>query len=63
MTYNFMCVHITFSSVSVAEWPTFGKELLTRYTIFSLSILIMCNISYFPFWFCGLNFGSDCFSS
>ena len=32
MTFNFMCV-INFSSVVVAEWPPFGKELLTRFTI------------------------------
>ena len=25
VTFQFMCVHIIFSSVSVAEWPPFGK--------------------------------------
>ena len=25
VTCHFMCVHITFSSVSVAEWPPSGK--------------------------------------
>ena len=35
-------------SVYVAEWPPFGKELLTRLTICSLSILTICNFSYFP---------------
>ena len=24
-TFHFMCVHIIFSSVSVAKWPPFGK--------------------------------------
>ena len=24
MTFHLMCVHITFNSVSVAEWPSFG---------------------------------------
>ena len=24
LTYHLMCVHIIFSSVSVAEWPRFG---------------------------------------
>ena len=38
-----------FRSVSVAEWPPFGKKLLTRLTICSLCILTICNISYFPF--------------
>ena len=40
-----------FGSVSVAEWPPFGKELLTRLAICYLCILTICNISYFPFWF------------
>ena len=31
--------NIIFSSVSVAEWPPFGKQLLTRLTICSLCIL------------------------
>ena len=42
---------VTFSSVSVAEWPPFGKQLFTRLTICYLCILTICNISYFPFWF------------
>ena len=46
-----MCVFITFSSVLVAKWPPCGKYLLTRLTICSLCILIIRNISYFPFWF------------
>ena len=41
--------YIIFSSVSVAERPPFGKKLLTRFTICSLCILTICNISYFPF--------------
>ena len=51
MTFHLMCVHIISSSVSVAEWPLFGKELITQLTICSLCILTICNISYFPFWF------------
>ena len=39
MTFHLMCVHIIFSSVLVVEWPPFGKELLTRFTICSLCIL------------------------
>ena len=51
MTFHLIFVHITFSSVMVAEWPSFGKELLTRLTIFSLCILNICilNISRFVF--------------
>ena len=26
MTFHFMCVHIIFSSVWVADWPPFGQE-------------------------------------
>ena len=45
MTFHLMCVHIIFSSVSVAEWAPFGKLLLTRLTICSLCILTVCNIT------------------
>ena len=43
-----MCSYY-FSSVSFAEWPPFGKWLLTQLTICYLCILTICNISYFPF--------------
>ena len=33
--YHFMCVHYTFSSVRVAEWPPFGK-----YSIFMFESVI-----------------------
>ena len=56
-------VFICFRSVWVAEWPPLGKGLLTRLTICSPCILTFCNFDYFPFWFLGLDFGSDCFSS
>ena len=59
MTLNLTRVHIINSSVWVAEWPPFGKYLLTRLTICSLCILTICNFSYFPFWFWGLDLGSD----
>ena len=63
LTFHLMCVHIICSSVLVAEWPYFGKELLPRLTIYSLCILTLCNFSNFPFWFRALDLGSDCFSS
>ena len=34
VTFHLMCVHIIFSSVRVAEWPPFGKDLLTRLSVF-----------------------------
>ena len=48
MTCHLMSVHIIFSSVWVAEWLSFGKELLTRLIICSLCILTICNFSFFP---------------
>ena len=51
VTFHLMCVRIIFSSVSVAEWPPFGKQLLTLLTILSFCILTIYNISYFPFLF------------
>ena len=54
---------LVFRSRWVAEWPSFGTELLTRLTICSLCILTICNFSYFPYGFLGLDLGFDCFSS
>ena len=63
MTFHLTCVHVIFTSVWVAEWPPFRKNLLTRLTICPLCILVICNFNYFPFWFLGLDLASDCFSS
>ena len=46
-----MFVHIIFSSVSIAEWPPFGKELPTRLTICYLVfclfvILVICRFGF-----------------
>ena len=41
-------VNIIFSLVWVAERPPFGKEMLTRLTICSLCILIICKFKLFP---------------
>ena len=35
MSFYLTCVHIIFSSVSVAEWPSFENLQLTRLTICS----------------------------
>ena len=51
LTFHITCVHIILSSVLVAEWPYFGKELLPRLTIYPLCFLTICNFDYFPFWF------------
>ena len=44
--FHFMFVHYTFSSVWVAEWPPFGKQLPAR-IVFCLFVIFIC----FPFWF------------
>ena len=51
VTFYLMCVHYTFNSVLVAEWPPFGKELPFRLAVSSHCILSICNFSYFPFGF------------
>ena len=51
VTFHLMCFHIIFSSVWVAEWPFFGKKLLTRLTICSLCILTIFNFNYLTFGF------------
>ena len=51
MALNLMRVHVVFGSVSVAEWPPFGKWLLARLTMCSLCVLAICGVGYFPFWF------------
>ena len=55
-----MYVQIMSSSVLVAEWPPFGKELLTRLTECFLYTLPICNATYFHFWFRGKDVGSHC---
>ena len=47
--FHFMFVHYTFSSVWVAKWQPFGKQLPARLAICSHCILSFCNFQYFPF--------------
>ena len=49
--FHFMFVHYTFSSVLVAEWPPFGKELPARLAICSHCILSFVIFIYFPLWY------------
>ena len=53
VTFHLMFVHIILSSVWVAVWPPFGKELPARLTICSLCILTICNFIFFSFCFHG----------
>ena len=41
---------------------TFREIAAHSVDMFSL-YLTFCNFSYFPFWFSGLDLGSDCFSA
>ena len=45
---HFMFVHYTFSSVWVAEWQPFGKQLPARLAICYPCILSICDIYLFP---------------
>ena len=49
VTFHLMFVHYTFSSVWVADWPPFGKEMPIRLAVCSYRILSICNFSYFRF--------------
>ena len=61
VTFHLMFVHIILVRSRLLSGHLFGKScLLTRLTICSLCILTIGNFSYFPFWFWGQNFGSDC---
>ena len=63
MMFYLMFVYYTFSSVWVAEWSPFGKELPAWLAIRSHCLLSICNIIYFPFWFWGQDLAFDCPSS
>ena len=53
VTFHLICVHIILVRFWVAEWPPFGKELLTRLTICSLCILTIYNSIISRFGFVG----------
>ena len=46
--FHFMFVHYPLSSVWVAEWPPFGKQLPAGLAICSHCILSICNNYFFP---------------
>ena len=46
--FHLMFVYYTFSSVWVAEWPSFVKKLPDWLTICSHCLLSICNIYLFP---------------
>ena len=61
--FHLMFVHYTLSSVLVAEWPPFGKQLPARLAICPHCLLSICNFYLFPilvlragFGFCLLQF-------
>ena len=46
--FHLMFVYYTFSSVWVAEWPSFGKQLPARLAICSHCLLSIRNFYLFP---------------
>ena len=46
--FHLMYVKINLRSVTVAEWPLFGKDLLIRLTVCYLCNMSIFNVSYFP---------------
>ena len=63
MTFPLTCVHINLVRFVLLSGHLLGKAAHLVDHMFSLYILTICNFSYFPFWFCGLDLGSDCFGS
>ena len=54
---HYVCSYY-FSSVSIAEWPPFWEIAANSFNhMFSFVFGLICNISYFPFWNLGLDFG------
>ena len=53
MAFHLMFVHVVFSSARVAEWPPFGKKMLTRLTICSICIFTICYLVISRFGFEG----------
>ena len=48
----------------MAEGPLLWRKLLIQLTlVYDLGIMSICNFGYFPFWFPGRDFDSDCTSS
>ena len=58
--FHFLYLRIIFSSVYVAQWSSFVKELHTWFTVYSLCIISICSFSSFSFWFLVQDLGSDC---
>ena len=58
-----LCSLFMVSEFRVAFGLLSGHLLGNSCSLGSLCILTICNFSYFPFWFLGLDLGSDCFSS
>ena len=51
VTFRLTSDRIVFSLVWDAVGPPLGKKLLTRLTICSLRVFIICDLGYFLFWF------------
>ena len=64
MTFHLTCVHIILVRFRLLSGHLKVWEIAAHLVNQLLScILTICNISYFPFLFRGLNLGSDCVRS
>ena len=55
-------VFVLLSKSYLAEWPSFGRELLIRLTLCAFCGMSACHFGFFPFWYRNWDFGSDCAS-
>ena len=55
--------NVIFSSVKVAEWPPYGKQLLLQLPYILVVSFLFFVLIIFPFWFPGQDFGFGCDSS
>ena len=63
VTFHLTCVHIILVRFRLLSGHLLEKKAAHSVNHVLFCILTICNISYFPFWFLGLDVGSDCFSS
>ena len=63
MLFHLTCVHIILVRFRLLSCHILGNSCSFGLLYVLFCILSICNISYFPFWFWGLDLGCDCFSS
>ena len=61
--FRLMFVHFTFSSVMVAEWPSFGNSCPFSWTFVLIAFCLFVIFIFFLCWFYELALAFDCSSS